>query len=374
MSSLFDQLNQVGDPLLPSDPRPSLIVVVSLPVLTLSYTLQLTPSPGNGPSQAKERNSDTLSFPCDGNALQAQLEAWTNVAFDFDSPDFGDADNQAEVKAASPTDDRSTMRYAAAFAHKHVQPLLQHTESTTVAPELTSTVDLNALLGAGAASHANVDPFGASSVVDSSLSLPPFGGDAPSFPSFFAAAPTPSSSFTPLAEESPLPAELPAIPTPAKTTKGKKAAAAASAAAAAEREKKKRAPSAKVAAKLATAHKELPLPEGVDTSGMTEEQLNALAIEEDKRRRNTAASARFRVKKKQREAALEQSAKELRDRVAALEKEVETLRTENGWLRGLIVDKTAEAAAANAGLGGAANNRKRAREEDDHVDSSSILV
>ena len=50
-------------------------------------------------------------------------------------------------------------------------------------------------------------------------------------------------------------------------------------------------------------------------------------------------TARFRIKKKQREAALEQSAKELRDRVAALEGEVEALRTENGWLRGLITEK-----------------------------------
>ena len=47
--------------------------------------------------------------------------------------------------------------------------------------------------------------------------------------------------------------------------------------------------------------------------------------------------ARFRIKKKQREAALESTAKELRDKVAALERDVDTLRTENGWLRGLIV-------------------------------------
>ncbi|KPV76371.1 uncharacterized protein RHOBADRAFT_6700, partial [Rhodotorula graminis WP1] len=58
---------------------------------------------------------------------------------------------------------------------------------------------------------------------------------------------------------------------------------------------------------------------------------------EDKRRRNTAASARFRVKKKQREQELEQTAKELRERVAGLEKEVDTLKTENGWLRSLVV-------------------------------------
>lgn len=61
---------------------------------------------------------------------------------------------------------------------------------------------------------------------------------------------------------------------------------------------------------------------------------------EDKRRRNTAASARFRLKKKEREAALEKKAKELEVRVSELEKECEALRRENGWLKGLVVGVT----------------------------------
>ncbi|TBU64432.1 hypothetical protein BD310DRAFT_397642 [Dichomitus squalens] len=61
---------------------------------------------------------------------------------------------------------------------------------------------------------------------------------------------------------------------------------------------------------------------------------------EDKRRRNTAASARFRLKKKEREAALERKAKELEVRVSELEKECEALRRENGWLKGLVVGVT----------------------------------
>ncbi|KAE8235093.1 hypothetical protein A4X13_0g9614, partial [Tilletia indica] len=44
-------------------------------------------------------------------------------------------------------------------------------------------------------------------------------------------------------------------------------------------------------------------------------EANRVLIEEDKRRRNTAASARFRIKKKQREAALETSAKEMTSRI-----------------------------------------------------------
>lgn len=61
--------------------------------------------------------------------------------------------------------------------------------------------------------------------------------------------------------------------------------------------------------------------------------------EEDKRRRNTAASARFRVKKKQREQALEQKTQELEKAKQVLEQRVGQLETENEWLRGLVVEK-----------------------------------
>ena len=66
-------------------------------------------------------------------------------------------------------------------------------------------------------------------------------------------------------------------------------------------------------------------------------QMTPLTAAEDKRRRNTAASARFRAKKKEREAAMEQKAKELEERVTELERECESLRKENGWLKGLVI-------------------------------------
>ena len=69
------------------------------------------------------------------------------------------------------------------------------------------------------------------------------------------------------------------------------------------------------------------------------EEASRLAAEEDKRRRNTAASARFRIKKKQREQALEQSAKEMQDKVSALEGRINQLETENKWLKNLITEK-----------------------------------
>ena len=81
---------------------------------------------------------------------------------------------------------------------------------------------------------------------------------------------------------------------------------------------------------------------------------------EDKRRRNTAASARFRAKKKEREAALERRAAELESRVGELERECEGLRRENGWLKGLVVGVTG---VGVGGLQAPQVGQKRAREE-----------
>jgi len=64
-----------------------------------------------------------------------------------------------------------------------------------------------------------------------------------------------------------------------------------------------------------------------------------VAAEEDKRRRNTAASARFRIKKKQREQALEKSAKEMTEKAQRLESKVHQLEMENKWLKSLITEK-----------------------------------
>lgn len=64
-----------------------------------------------------------------------------------------------------------------------------------------------------------------------------------------------------------------------------------------------------------------------------------MAAEEDKRRRNTAASARFRIKKKQREQALEKTSKEMTDKATKLETKVQQLEMENKWLKSLITER-----------------------------------
>lgn len=75
---------------------------------------------------------------------------------------------------------------------------------------------------------------------------------------------------------------------------------------------------------------------------MSMEEATRLAAEEDKRRRNTAASARFRVKKKQREQALEKNNKEMNDKVTSLEGRIQQLETENKWLKNLIMEKNGD--------------------------------
>ncbi len=79
--------------------------------------------------------------------------------------------------------------------------------------------------------------------------------------------------------------------------------------------------------------------EAAPSPGVSAEEEARLAAEEDKRRRNTAASARFRVKKKQREQNLEKTVKEANERNTALEAKVSQLEMENKWLKNLITEK-----------------------------------
>jgi len=61
--------------------------------------------------------------------------------------------------------------------------------------------------------------------------------------------------------------------------------------------------------------------------------------EEDKRKRNQAASARFRQKKKQREMQLMETSREMQDRTKKLEAENDGLKKENMFLKKLLVEK-----------------------------------
>ncbi|WWD21601.1 hypothetical protein CI109_106087 [Kwoniella shandongensis] len=83
-------------------------------------------------------------------------------------------------------------------------------------------------------------------------------------------------------------------------------------------------------------------------------------IEEDKRRRNTEASARFRAKKKEREQALERRAKELEAQVAALAAENSSLENENRLLKAIVLNGgSGDASAAAAAVAAAAGSNGR---------------
>ncbi|KAI8145755.1 hypothetical protein BJV82DRAFT_602143 [Fennellomyces sp. T-0311] len=89
---------------------------------------------------------------------------------------------------------------------------------------------------------------------------------------------------------------------------------------------------------------------GNNKRARADEELSAKdreAIEEDKRRRNTAASARFRAKKKIRERALEQSVKDMTDKSEKLEERVESLEREIKWLRTLLIEKNTKTEASS---------------------------
>jgi hypothetical protein len=58
-----------------------------------------------------------------------------------------------------------------------------------------------------------------------------------------------------------------------------------------------------------------------------------------KRLRNTAASARFRARKKLRDQRLERSARERKEKLAALEARIRELEAENKWLKSLAIEK-----------------------------------
>ncbi|ODV79072.1 uncharacterized protein CANTADRAFT_90187 [Suhomyces tanzawaensis NRRL Y-17324] len=84
----------------------------------------------------------------------------------------------------------------------------------------------------------------------------------------------------------------------------------------------------------------LNLPEH-DTGSPVQEAASPVSSSatQDKRKRNTAASARFRIKKKMKEQEMEKKSKELQERLTALEKKLKTLEMENKCLKNLILEQ-----------------------------------
>ena len=89
-----------------------------------------------------------------------------------------------------------------------------------------------------------------------------------------------------------------------------------------------------------------------------------------KRMAKIKSKAFRRLKKKEREAALERKAKEFEIRVGELEKECEALRRENGWLKGLVVGVTGAGAVQQQQQGAASSATKRPRDESEVISTA----
>lgn len=287
------------------------------------------PEPQHPPSFISD--TDLLAIPNYPPELAAQLDLWTNLAFQADeTPPRGDSgpastgsaddeDDDDEASPGGPAQSSAHENVVTGTAVESAPPVPPAPAGEPVVPS-ASQFDLPAFLAS----------MGMPPYVHFSNGAPPEGVNAPSLASILALystfsggqpAPPPPAAAPAAASE---PAAGPAAPRPAKRARTRKASVA--------------------------PPPELDTPADTYADEFDDESFNAdlstsMTPVEDKRRRNTAASARFRAKKKEREAALEKKAKDLENRVGDLERECEALRRENGWLKGLVVGVTGAGAS-----------------------------
>lgn len=92
--------------------------------------------------------------------------------------------------------------------------------------------------------------------------------------------------------------------------------------------------------------KEKPLEQEQALPVVKQENVETVPVDEsvltDKRKRNTAASARFRIKKKMKEQQMESQLKNLQDKVASLELSLKQYQMENKCLKSLILQNNDE--------------------------------
>ncbi|KAI8993939.1 hypothetical protein BD414DRAFT_436295, partial [Trametes punicea] len=288
-------------------------------------------------------DADLLSVPPFPD-LNAQLDLWTNLNFQSDEPlvssrpadsqkDSSDSkrdvdDNEDDLDRYNDGDD-DLSRGGIAETHAHENVVMgtvlppigvvhpaQRPSGDASAPQLPP-FDLNSILaGFG------IDPFMASPAPAPQVALPPNPANTIAQLLSLHAA-----SF----RQSPLNAVQSVPATSVQSAQQQQSQSAA--ATAATTTKRARTARTSVSSPSDTSPVSSPVAGNEDNKA----SATPLTAAEDKRRRNTAASARFRLKKKEREAALERKAKELEVRVGELEKECEALRRENGWLKGLVV-------------------------------------
>jgi len=247
--------------------------------------------------------------------LSAQLDLWTNLAFESEEPLSSRHDDHKNSKSIS--DEEEDEVRSPVVPEKSVHANLGN---TNIHHSVPNAFDINAFLAGFAMDQQFTAvppavPHQQPGTMAPSLAqiLALHSGQGPSFNAGFPSYPPPPATSTFTRPAAPPAAEDSYVPT-----------------------------------KRARTRKESITSVGSPDFREESSPPTTLSAAEDKRRRNTAASARFRLKKKEREAALEGKAKELEAKVTELERECEGLRRENGWLKGLVVGVTGAAQAPSA--------------------------
>ena len=328
-------------------------------------------------------DADLLSVPFPD--LSAQLDLWTNLNFQSDEPLHSSRPGEAHSKKDTDTKKRGPLDDTEDDHERYNDPDDDVQRSGIAEAHSHENVVMGTVLPSSAASsssgsHAPLPPFDINSLL-ATFGIDPFMAPPAPMP---AQAPSPAntiaqllsmhaSSFRP-GPSQPIPSSAQSVPAQSPPQQQSQASSPASPAAPPTTNKRARTTRNNSVSVPAPAA-ESPLPESPEDKA----SATPLGAAEDKRRRNTAASARFRLKKKEREAALERKAKELEVRVSELEKECEALRRENGWLKGLVVGVTGAGAvqqqqhqqiqqqhkqSASPPPSDAASGVKRPREED----------
>lgn len=268
------------------------------------------------PSHQQQQHANSL-LPGPSFAGYADLDLWTNVAFAQDEPfvpshDPGSDDGKDDADADKDSASSAVVKKKRDMLAK--QKVFDHHRSDSMASAASDHAQ--AAQSAQAASAYDFASLFGSQFPPEAMNLNqllftnPFQPGLPFVAPFAGMAPPP-----PPATQAPAPAAPDAAAPPAKKPRSRKT-------------------STVVATPTTPASSENADLAADDDDG------RPVNTAEDKRRRNTQASARFRLKKKEREAAMESRCKELESKVGELERECEALRRENGWLKGLVVGVT----------------------------------
>jgi len=276
------------------------------------------------PRQDASDSQDLLAYP----DLSAQLDLWTNLTFDSDEPyahrhEDSKSSNAAEEEEGA----RSPITGEKAIMDGHINvvtPTDVVVNQPNDPPNTAALFDLSSFLAGFSEEPHTRKPSQLSQLPPITPSLAQLLALHPNHaPSFLHAV---SPQYNPLSGEKPATSKSEESFVPSKRARTRKAS-------------------------ITTIDSPNYREDSIAPSDATVPTGNSLSAAEDKRRRNTAASARFRLKKKEREAALEGKAKELETKVNELERECEGLRRENGWLKGLVVGVTGAAQGSNASQG-----------------------